>query len=1473
MRSPNLRALAFTLVEFLLTVAVAIGIAAVVYRQYSIAEADSRTVKETSSAGDISSAILRTYSGAANFGSLSTSSAINDGLVPKEMIMSDRSGINNRWGGTITLSGVTVSGDPNRGFSLVYTNVPSDACMKFVRIVAQGGQYDTAIVNSTQVLTSRVLDDAAATTACSGNASTIDIRYTRGNPGQGGSTLALCVPPGAVTQSVPCGTGFIGNMTQSRTGTCTSQYSPISWTAWVTTDSSGCVVGCAPDPTSPQSQTLACSTGQSGSISQQRTSYCPSQSGGAVWNAWTTTSNTCCNNSTTANNTQTGVCPTGYVTSSGASSFAQTNSCSTTYACPGNTPTTNCTAFSPSVSSNCAVACVAPAPDTTTYTQAASCPSGQVTSNGTTAFTQSQSCTKTYTCSGPTGTATSNSCPDSTAWAPTVGSMCGTACVASSANMSRTQTVSCQGGQVTSTGATSFTQTQTYTANYTCASSNSTPAETDSNVSAWGPSVSGTCGTACVAPASTTAIYTQQTACPTGTWARGGKSYLPTFPQTQSCTTTYSCPSLNAPAVASTNCPSSAAWTPADGSALCIYGPELNPYGDFSNINAGQWTNTANATIGGGSFACTAGNNGYVFRNSFGENLNAGTTYEAVYTLANYASGNMAVDFGGANGTTHSGNGTYYDRFIPASTSAERGLQCLALGSTVSDFYIRQVYPGGACVAPVSSTSAYSQTATCPSGQVTTSGSSTFTQSQNCTTTYSCPNGSVNPVASTCPAAGAWAPTTMSVCATACVAPATTTKTNTQSANCPTGYTTPGGAGTFTQSQTYTATYSCPTATGAVVETDSNYSGFGPSPAAACTQTAPTCVVPPNSTSTYTQSGTCPSGQVTSSGSNTFTQSQNCTTTYSCPSTNGSPVANNVCPSGAAWAPTSGTVCALQCTPSTQTKTNTQTTACSSGHVTPAGASSFSQSQTYTATFTCATQNSVPTETDSNYSAFTPTEPSACSATLCVPPANTTASYAQNGACPTNRWARGGNSYLPTFPQTQSCTTTYSCPTTTGSPVASTNCPSAGSWTPVDGSAVCVYGPELNPYGDFTDGSKWTNTAGATIGSGQAVCTAASNGYIYRNVSGENLTAGTNYEMAYTLAYYNTGNAMTDIVGIGTGVYHSGNGTYYDQYIPGTTAPERGLMCANLDATIRNFSIRQVFPGGTCYVPYGTVAPFSQTATCTTGYTTTGGSSTFGQNQSCTLTYSCPTTTSSPVATNACPASAAWTPTTAATCQPTCVAPGPITITQSGQGNVAGICSAGTMMADGSRNYAQSLTDTFSCPALTGPYTANIGTWSPASGMACASVFSGSCVLPSPSTKTAVATRTASNFPACPAGQFGSITQNKTQQCDAAAWTSICSSTTTAYKWNVGACSGAGWYDATPYIDVINTCAPGCAAGQGFTWTVGAVTCGRGAGAGAYTGGTVSQNSNNGHVGTATFTCQPNGTFGPANASPAPTCT
>jgi len=74
-----------------------------------------------------------------------------------------------------------------------------------------------------------------------------------------------------------------GNSCISQTRTCTNGSLSGSYTH------ASCSVTTSCTPLSPETQTLACPSGQTGSITETRTSSCP----GPTWGAWTTTSNTC----------------------------------------------------------------------------------------------------------------------------------------------------------------------------------------------------------------------------------------------------------------------------------------------------------------------------------------------------------------------------------------------------------------------------------------------------------------------------------------------------------------------------------------------------------------------------------------------------------------------------------------------------------------------------------------------------------------------------------------------------------------------------------------------------------------------------------------------------------------------------------------------------------------------------------------------------------------------------------------------------------------------------------------------------------------------------------------------------------------------------------------------------------------------------------------------------------------------------
>ena len=187
---------------------------------------------------------------------------------------------------------------------------------------------------------------------------------------------ANCSPDSPLTQTLSCPSGQTGSITQTRTSTC-----PGPTTSEWTTTSYACSTPCT--PASPLTQTLSCPSGQTGSITQTRSSTCP----GPTTSEWTTTSYTCSTPCTPASPlTQTLSCPSGQT-----GSITQTRSST----CPGPT-----TSGWTTTSNTCTTPCTPASP----LTQTLSCPSGQIGS-----ITQ----TRTSTCPGPTTsgwTTTGNTC-------------------------------------------------------------------------------------------------------------------------------------------------------------------------------------------------------------------------------------------------------------------------------------------------------------------------------------------------------------------------------------------------------------------------------------------------------------------------------------------------------------------------------------------------------------------------------------------------------------------------------------------------------------------------------------------------------------------------------------------------------------------------------------------------------------------------------------------------------------------------------------------------------------------------------------------------------------------------------------------------------------------------------------------------------------------------------------------------------
>jgi len=160
------------------------------------------------------------------------------------------------------------------------------------------------------------------------------------------------------------------------------------------------------------------------------------------------------------------------------------------------------------------------------------------------------------------------------------------------------------------------------------------------------------------------------------------------------------------------------------------------------------------------------------------------------------------------------------------------------------------------CTPPAPTATSRGATGSCPAGQVTASGATTFAQTQAGTISYTCNSPTGSAFTAQPPVWGGLTPPAASVCAAKCVAPAPTSVPSYQNvtvnAGCPAGY---SGAHTYQKQQvrTTTTTYACPAPQGAYTTAsatsgwsdtgatsgDSNTCTAPPPPAPACATTSP----------------------------------------------------------------------------------------------------------------------------------------------------------------------------------------------------------------------------------------------------------------------------------------------------------------------------------------------------------------------------------------------------------------------------------------------------------------------------------------------------------------------------------------------------------------------------------------------------------------------------------------------------------
>ncbi len=545
--------LAFSLLEAMIAAGLIAGVAGVTYAIFSPTWSGGEVTGEVSRLDQLRRSVPGLYASAPDFQGIGTDATLAHLATPSP------------WG-SFSLQPAQVNA-PNDGWLAAYAGVPTKECEGLVN-AEMGREWTSIQVDGT------ALNDAPQGLTLCQTSNAHAMTFTMWGGFRGGAGVGQLLPPGSGQPRNPPPGMPTPPLPPPAPWTPAPPPSSLPSGGPTPTPGPGPAPGPAPPPVYPplppppgyppvcvaapsQTQAIACPAGQIQSvspygpdgISQSRSATCTYKYGVSVYGAWVTTGNTCapkCVAPPTGTGTQTGSCPAGQVIASGATTFPQTQAI--TYACPAPTGayTTAYGAWSPAVASVCAPKCVAPGPGS--QSQSAGCPAGQVISSGATSFTQTRSVT--YACPAPQGSYTTAY----GAWTPAVSSVCAPQCVAP-APTTGSQTGYCPAGQVTSSGATSFTQSRSVT--YSCPAPQGGYATA---YGAWAPLASSVCAPQCVAPGPTSAAEyrwdptTRYGTCPAG--QAGTISW--TEQQVRTDTTSYACP---APQGGYTSSVSYGAWS------------------------------------------------------------------------------------------------------------------------------------------------------------------------------------------------------------------------------------------------------------------------------------------------------------------------------------------------------------------------------------------------------------------------------------------------------------------------------------------------------------------------------------------------------------------------------------------------------------------------------------------------------------------------------------------------------------------------------------------------------------------------------------------------------------------------------------------------------------------------------------------------------------------------------------------------
>jgi prepilin-type N-terminal cleavage/methylation domain-containing protein len=170
----------FTLVETIIVILIGGLILAGIASGVNKAMGGQRSNSEISHVQSMSTAVKKIYAGRATYNGLSNTVARQMNAVPGEFFGAAAGDITNRWGGTVTVAPVALSGINDAGFTMTVTNVPEFECKEVIPAldsvtlsVTVGGNSVKAVNASTDI------SSLATECAAGGGANTLVYTFTR----------------------------------------------------------------------------------------------------------------------------------------------------------------------------------------------------------------------------------------------------------------------------------------------------------------------------------------------------------------------------------------------------------------------------------------------------------------------------------------------------------------------------------------------------------------------------------------------------------------------------------------------------------------------------------------------------------------------------------------------------------------------------------------------------------------------------------------------------------------------------------------------------------------------------------------------------------------------------------------------------------------------------------------------------------------------------------------------------------------------------------------------------------------------------------------------------------------------------------------------------------------------------------------------------------------------------------------------